>query len=295
MPTDTRKGRHRTTRGGVVVGGIRPYVRRYWLGLIGLGLIGMIVIVAILLPFVTGADPTAVEPLARLSPPRQAHWLGTDQFGRDVATRLAYGIRLSLIVGVASVAFALVAGAIMGLTAAYLGGWWDENLMRVNDVLLSFPYIVLAIALAAALGPGLANVIAIISVIRVPYFARLARGAVLAIRQLEYVAAAEAIGQRQVLILMKHILPNTLWSLIVMASLSTATAINAEAAISFLGVGIAPPTPSLGNMLSDAQQYVLVAPLLAVWPGLTLSSIVLGLNLLGDSLQELLDPRLRAY
>jgi len=220
--------------------------------------------------------------------------LGTDQFGRDVATRLAYGIRLSLIVGAASVAVALVVGATMGLAAAYLGGWWDENLMRVNDVLLSFPYVVLAIALAAALGPGLVNVIVIIGAIRIPYFARLARGAVLAIRRLEYVAAAEAIGQRQLLILTRHILPNTLWSLVVMASLSTATAINAEAAISFLGIGITPPTPSLGNMLSDAQQYVLVAPLLAVWPGLALSSIVLGLNLVGDSLQELLDPRLRA-
>lgn len=269
------------------------WLRRHWLGLLGMMIVGLLALFATLAPILIAADPVAVRPERKLAPPGPDYLLGADQFGRDVAVRLALGMRLSLLVALASVAFALVAGAGLGVIAGYLGGWWDELLMRATDVLLSFPYIVLAIALAAVIGPGLVNVILIIAILRLPHFARLARGSVLTVKQLDYVLAARALGQRPGLILLRHVVPNSLSPLMVMASVSAATAINAEAAMSFLGLGVNPPTPSLGNMLSEAQQYVLAAPGLALWPGLALSLIVLALNLVGDSLQETLDPRLR--
>lgn len=267
--------------------------RRHWLGLVGLGLLLAIAVFAVAHPVITGIDPTEVHPERKLAAPGPDYLLGADQFGRDVAARLAMGAKLSLLVAASSVAFAMVVGTGIGLIAGYAGGWWDEGLMRATDVILSFPYIVLAIALAAAVGSGLTNVILIIAVLRLPHFARLARGSVLVVKKLDYVLAARAIGQRPSMLVWRHILPNSLSPLLVMAAVSSATAIIAEAALSFLGLGINPPTPSLGNMLSDAQQYVLASPGLAVSPGLLISLIVLGLNLMGDTLQELLDPRLR--
>jgi peptide/nickel transport system permease protein len=249
---------------------------------------------ALLVPLLSGIDPIAVHPERKLAPPGPDYLLGADQFGRDVAARLAAGIQLSALVAFTSVAIALVIGSAIGVVAGYVGGRSDEVLMRMTDVLLSFPYVVLAIALAAAIGSGVVNVILIIGVLRLPHFARIARGAVLTIKHLDYVLAARALGQSPAFIVLRHVLPNSLTPLMVMVAISAANAITAEAAMSFLGLGINPPAPSLGNMLSDAQQYVLAAPRLAVWPGLTISLIVLAVNLVGDSLQEALDPRLRS-
>jgi peptide/nickel transport system permease protein len=268
-------------------------LRRQWLGAVGLAILTAVIAFAVVYPAVRGINPIEVRLEDKLAASGAAYPLGADQFGRDVATRLAYGARLSLLVALASVAFALVVGTTIGIVAGYVGGWWDEALMRVIDVMLAFPYIVLAIALAATLGPGLTNVIVIIGVIRVPHFARLARSSVLMLKAQEFVLAARAMGQRPVRILLRHLLPNCLTPLFVMMSISAGTAITAEAAMSFLGLGVTPPAASLGNMLSEAQNYVLIAPRLAIWPGLLISSVVLSLNLMGDAMQELVDPRLR--
>lgn len=269
-------------------------LRKQWLGVIGLAILSTIVAFAIVYPAIRGIDPTEVRLEAKLARSGFDYPLGADQFGRDVATRLAHGARLSLLVAFFSVAFALIVGATVGIVAGYLGGWWDEVLMRAIDIMLSFPYIVLAIALAAIFGPGLTNVIVIIGVIRVPHFARLARSSVLTTKQLDFVLAAKAMGQQPAKILLRHLLPNCLSPLLVMMSISAGMAITAEAAMSFLGLGVTPPTASLGNMLSEAQNFVLASPWLAIWPGLFISLVVLSLNLMGDAIQELIDPRLRS-
>lgn len=273
--------------------GLWSRIRGHWLGVFGLVTLLVLGSFAVLAPLMLDTDPTTVQADDALASPGGGYLLGTDQFGRDVAARLAVGVRLSLLVAFASVTLALVVGSAMGIAAGYIGKRLDEMLMRTTDVLLSFPYIVLAIALAAALGAGLVNVIVIITVLRLPHFARVARGAVLTVKHLDYIMAARALGQRRLALILRHIVPNCLSPLMVIATVSLANAITAEAALGFLGLGITPPTPSLGNMLSDAQQYVLVAPGLAVWPGLAITLLVLGMNLVGDSLQERLDPRLR--
>lgn len=269
-------------------------VARNRITLLGLALVLGIVAFAVLGSLFMPYDPNAVKPTNKLLLPGGEHLLGTDQFGRDLLSRLISGAKLSLIIGTTSVFFAIVVGVALGGLAGFLGGWFDEVCMRAVDVLMSFPYIVLAIVLAATLGPGLNIVILILSVLRIPIFARVSRGAVLAVTQMDYVLAAESIGQTRLKTFLRHVLPNSLTSVIVVASLSVAAAINAEAAISFLGLGIRPPDATWGNMLADAQLYILVAPWMGAAPGVLISLTVLGFNLLGDGLRDILDPRMRS-
>lgn len=260
--------------------------------LVGLILVSCAVSMAVLGPLLSPFNPNKTQPLQRLQGVSAEHWLGTDQFGRDVLSRIFSGAGVSLGVSVSAVGIALVGGVLLGVVAGYFGGIIDDVLMRLIDIMMAFPYIVLAIALAAALGPSTGNVILIISIIRMPMFARVARGVVLAIIESEYVAAAKALGSGQWRVLARHILPNSLTSIVVVAALSVATAINTEAAISFLGLGIRPPQASWGNMLADAQNYILTVPALGIAPGVAISLTVLGFQLLGDGLRDLLDPRL---
>ncbi len=229
----------------------------------------------------------------KLQAPSAEHWLGTDQFGRDVYSRVIYGAQASLIVGAAGMLVAMAIGAAIGAVAGYYGGWLGEALMRGMDVLMAFPFIVLGIALVAVVGSSLQNLIVVIGIMRIPQFARVAHSSVLRLRTLDFVQAARCVGQRPIIILVKHILPNCVSPLIVLGSLSVATAISAEASLSFLGLGIQPPMSSWGTMLSDGKLYVYNAPWMATFPGIAISLTILGYNLLGDGLRDVLDPRLQ--
>lgn len=252
-----------------------------------------LIVVALIAPWLVTHDPTAVNILSRLSSPSGEHLLGTDQFGRDIYSRVVMGTRVSLLVGVLATGAAAAVGIMLGALAGWVGGWFDDLVMRVMDVILAFPAIVLAIALAAVFGPGLDKVITIIAFSRVPQFARIARGTVLTVRELDFVSAATALGRRHLATLWRHVLPNSIAPLLVYASISIATAINTEAALSFLGLGIQPPAPSWGTMLSDAKQYMLLSPWLAIFPGAAITLTVLAFNLVGDGLRDLTDPRMR--
>lgn len=276
--------------------GVRLFVRtmrRNPLVAGGAAFVAILAAVALVAPWLTTHDYTAVNLLQRLSGPSGEHLLGTDQFGRDIFSRIVMGARASLLVGLLATLIAAVVGVTLGALGGWLGGWFDDTLMRVMDVILAFPAIVLAIALAAVFGPGLDKVITIIGFSRVPQFARLARATVLSVKEADYVDAAHALGKRSVAILTRHVLPNSLAPLLVFASSSIATAINTEAALSFLGLGIQSPAASWGTMLSDARQYMLLSPWLAIFPGAAITLTVLAFNLVGDGLRDLTDPRLR--
>ncbi len=237
--------------------------------------------------------PTAGIDIAnKLAPPDAAHWLGTDSLGRDIVSLLIEGARNSLVVGVVAVGIGLVAGVALGCLAAAQRGFVDEVVMRAADFTFAFPALLSAILLAAIYGPGLATSIAAIAIFNVPVFARVARGSARAVWTRDFVTAARAAGKGPLAITVDHVLPNIAGALIVQATISFATAILAEAALSYLGLGTQPPRPSWGRMLSEAQTLMFQAPLLAVWPGMAIVASVLGLNLLGDGLRDLLDPKL---
>lgn len=229
----------------------------------------------------------------RLTSPSLKHILGTDQFGRDIMTRIVYGAQVSLIVGAGGTAVAMIMGVILGAMAGYHGRWLDEITMRIIDVVMAFPFIVLAVVLAWIVGPGMRNLILVIGIIRTPQFARITRSSVLTTKETAYVEAARTVGVRGIVILWRHILPNCISPILIYASLSIATAISAEAALSFLGLGIQPPRPSWGMMLAEGQRFMFDAPWLATFPGIAISLTILGYNLLGDGLRDALDPRLR--
>lgn len=228
-----------------------------------------------------------------LRPPSAAHWFGTDELGRDVLSRVLTGLQASMTVAVVSVACAAVVGTALGVMAGYRGGWLDTVVMRVVDVMFAFPVLLLAMAIVAVLGPGLATTIAAISVVYVPIFARVARASTLAVREEPYVAVSRTMGTPAAYILARHVLPNITGPLIVQTSLSLAFAILSEAALSFLGLGIQPPQPSLGRMIFDSQGFVTLAWWMAVFPGAAIVVIVLACNLLGDGLRDVLDPKQR--
>lgn len=228
-----------------------------------------------------------------LRPPSGAHWFGTDELGRDVLSRVLTGLQASMTVAVVSVACAAVVGTALGVMAGYRGGWLDTVVMRVVDVMFAFPVLLLAMAIVAVLGPGLATTIAAISVVYVPIFARVARASTLAVREEPYVAVSRTMGTGTAYILARHVLPNITGPLIVQTSLSLAFAILSEAALSFLGLGIQPPQPSLGRMIFDSQGFVTLAWWMAVFPGAAIVVIVLACNLLGDGLRDVLDPKQR--
>ena len=255
---------------------------------------GAIVLLALVGLVYTPYDPNAIGVAGRGLGPHLAHPMGTDQFGRDTLSRVMRGASLALVVGAAAVAIGLAAGAPLGAVAGFAGGWADEAIMRLMDGLFAFPATLLAIAIVGALGPGLTNAVLAIGVAYVPIFARLARASVISQAEAEYVQAARAVGCRPARILFRHVLPNGLGPLIVQATTAFGGAILAEAALSYLGLGVQPPDPSWGQMLNDAHNYLSVAPWLAVFPGLAIATTVLGFNLLGDGLRDWLDPQRRA-
>ncbi len=260
---------------------------------VGLLVIATLVVAAVLAPALAPYDPTEQRLERMLQPPGGQHLLGTDDLGRDILSRVLYGARVSLLVGVLAVGISLLAGVSLGLVAGYRGGWVDDVTMRVMDGLLAFPALVLALAITAALGPSLRNAMIAIGIVGIPGFARLVRGQVLSLRAQEYVEAARAAGLADGRIVVRHILPGTLAPIIVHASLRVAFAVLAEAGLSFLGLGTQPPTPSWGSMLNTGREYLEMAPWLSVAPGAAIFVTTLSFNFLGDGLRDALDPRLR--
>ncbi len=260
-----------------------------------LGATGLILLIllAILAPVLTTHDPTEMVPRERLQAPNPQHWLGTDTFGRDILTRLMYGARISLLVGVISVTISVLIGVSMGLAAGYYGGWMDTLTMRLIDVMLAFPGILLALAIVAIMGPGLLNVMIAVGVAAVPTYARVVRGAVLSTKQNAYVEAALVVGCEHLRVLVRHILPNVLAPIIVIATLRVGSAIITGAALSFLGLGAQPPTPEWGAMLTEGRNALRVAWWITTFPGVAIMITVLSMNLLGDGLRDALDPRMR--
>ena len=260
---------------------------------IGVGVVVLLVVLALAAPLVTRHDPTAIELASQLRAPSAEHWLGTDIQGRDIWARLVYGARVSLTVGFVSQAIALALGLTLGLVAGYYGRWVDELVMRLADVTLAFPTLLLLIAMAAALQPSMTVVFVTIGVVGWAGIARLVRGQVLVVRQLEYVQAVRALGGLDRRIMLRHVLPNVLAPVVIAATLGIAGAIMAEAALSFLGLGVQPPTPSWGAMIADGRDLSQLrsAPWTSVAPGVAIGAAVLGFNLLGDALRDALDPR----
>jgi ABC-type dipeptide/oligopeptide/nickel transport system permease subunit len=261
--------------------------------MIGLGAIVVLLVLAIAAPLVARVDPTSIALANQLQPPSFAHWLGTDLQGRDVWARLVYGARISLSVGFLSQGIALAIGLSLGLVSGFYGKWVDEVVMRLADVTLAFPSLLLLIALAAAFEPSLTTVLVTIGVVGWAGMARIVRGQVLVVRQLEYVQAARALGERDYRIITRHLLPNCIAPVVIAATLGVAGAIMAEAALSFLGLGVQPPTPSWGSMIADGRdlEQLRHAPWTSLSPGLAIGAAVLGFNLLGDALRDALDPR----
>jgi peptide/nickel transport system permease protein len=254
--------------------------------------LGMILLAA-LADVVSPYDPTDMKIVEALKPPSATHPFGTDRFGRDVLSRTIHGSRIALGVAVSSIALAFAVGTVLGLVGGYVGSWPDLAIGRLMDVLFSFPTLILAIGIAAMLGPGLNNAALAIAVVYAPLFSRVARGPVIAERAKDHVIAALGLGAGTLRVVFRHILPNVLAPLIVQASVSLAFAILAEASLSYLGLGTQPPDPSWGTMLNEGRTYLETAPWMSVFPGLAIMLAVLGFNLLGDGLRDVLDPQLR--
>jgi peptide/nickel transport system permease protein len=267
--------------------------RRNRLALIGLLIVAVILMSAILAPWLAPQDPAKQSLFEKRARPGATYVLGADEFGRDILSRVIYGARIALVVGLVSVGIALCLGLLLGSLAGFLGGWVDAGIMRGVEVLLAFPYLLLAIAVVSALGPGALNTTIAVGIWGTPHVTRIVRGAVLALRETEYVGAARALGAGGLALVGRHILPNILPTVIVYGSLFMADAILVEAALSFLGLGVQPPTPSWGLMVATGRDFLLVTPHITTIPGLAIMLAVLGFNLLGDGLRDALDPRLR--
>ena len=250
------------------------------------------VMMALLAPWLPLADPDAVNTPARLKPPlTPGHALGTDEFGRDLTSRLVWGARVSLLAGVATAALSMLVGVTLGILGGYYTGWIETTVMRLTDILMSFPYILLAIAIVAGLGPGLRNAMIAIAIVGFPIYTRLVRGVVLSIRAREFVEAARALGSPDVVILGRHVVPHLLSPVIVAFSLDVGAKILATAGLSFLGLGTQPPTADWGSMLATGRQFVILRPHVVLLPGLAIFMMVLALNLVGDAVRDALDPR----
>ncbi len=260
---------------------------------VGLVLTGLVLAVAVVAGFWTPWPPLRIDVLHRLAPPSAAHWLGTDNFGRDVASQLMAGAATSLFVAVIAVVVGAGIGIPAGVLAAVGGGWLDAGLMRLADLTFAFPALLTAVMITALRGPGAVNAMLAIGIFNIPVFARLTRGAVLSLLGRDFVLAARAVGARWPTIAWRHLLPNAAPILLVQATIQFALAVLADAGLSYLGLGAQPPQPSWGRMLADAQSYVWTDPLLPVLPGIAIVIAVLGLNLLGDGLRDRLDPKLR--
>ena len=261
--------------------------------LLGLVLVGGFVLLALVGPSLSGYDPNAPSLTDRMRGPSSSHLLGTDDTGRDIATRIAHGARISLAMGIAAMVIPALVGVPLGLLAGYFGGRWDLLIMRAIEVLLVLPSIVLALVIVTIMGAGVTGVVVAVGVTSIPTFARLARAATLTIGTLEFVQAARVLGATDAGILVRHVFPNALPPLIVQASLGVGTTILTAAALGFLGLGVQPPAPEWGAMLSRGRTYINTAPHLVAFPGLAIALLVLGFNLVGDGLRDALDPRLR--
>jgi peptide/nickel transport system permease protein len=259
--------------------------------MVGMVIILFFAILAIAAPILPIADPVATSWSALRKAPSAAHWLGTDDLGRDILSRMIWGARASLMAGVVSVAIAVAIGVPFGLLSGYFGGWVDQVIQRVTEALLAMPFLITAIALAAFLGPSLTNAMIAIGLSAMPIFVRLTRGQVLAVKTEDYVEGARSIGLNHFDIMTRYILPNVFAPIIVQATLTVATAIIAEASLSFLGLGQQAPAPSWGSMLNTAKNFLSQAPWMAMWPGIAIFLVVIGFNLLGDGLRDALDPR----
>lgn len=263
------------------------------LAMLGLAIIAIFVALAVLAPWIAPHDPLRSSFAKRLQPPSAEHWLGTDELGRDMFSRLLYGARISLRVGLISVAIGIVIGVPLGAISAYYGGWVDLIVQRVIDVMLAFPGILLAIVLVSTLGVGLENVMIAVGIVSVPVYTRLVRGSALALKRKDFVEAARAAGARDLVIIARHILPNCVAPVIVQSTLQVGSSILWAAGLGFLGLGAQPPTPEWGTILSRGRQYLLVAPHITTATGLSIMLVVLGFNLLGDGLRDALDPRMQ--
>lgn len=281
-------GRARGDRG---VGFLRAVLETRLVGT-GLTIVAIVVLCALLADLVAPYDPNYQDYLALTEPPSAAHWLGTDDLGRDVLSRVIFGTRVSLQVGVITVAVAVTLGVVLGLVSGYAGGWVDDVVMRVVDAVQAFPGLILALAITAALGPSIGNAMIAIGIVATPGIARLTRGQTLSVRERDFVAAARVLGISPTRIVFRHIWPNVTAPIIVQATLLMASSILTEAGLSFLGVGVQPPTPSWGSMLRTGSQYLEVAPWIAFAPGTAIFLTVLAVNFVGDGLRRALDPRL---
>lgn len=268
-------------------------IKKNKMAMIGGWIILFYILVAVFAPIIAPYDPLEIDLLNKLQTPSAEHWMGTDDKGRDILSRIIYGSQLSLMVGAVSVAIGAFFGIILGLVSGYYGRWIDTVIMRVIDVLLAFPGLLLALAIISALGPSLINVMIAVGIFSIPTFARIVRGSTLATKKMEYVDAIRALGANDFKIIFVHILPNILSPIIVQGTLRLATAILTAAGLSFLGMGAQPPSPEWGAMLSGGRNFLWSAPHLATFPGLAIAFIVLGLNLFGDGLRDALDPRMK--
>jgi peptide/nickel transport system permease protein len=260
---------------------------------VGLAMFAAICAMALLAPWIAGTDPLEQDIIAKLRPPSAEHWFGTDEFGRDVYARLVWGARISLSVSISAITLALVVGGTIGLVSGYVGGRFDMLVMQVMDILLSFPALILGLIIVALLGPSQANLIVAIALTALAPFARIARAPTLIVKERQFVEAGRALGFGHARILFVHVLPNIVSEVLVMASLWMATAVRVEASLSFIGLGVRPPTPTWGGMIRDGFENILDAPWLCIYPGLAILALIFSLNMLGDGLRDATDPKLR--
>lgn len=267
--------------------------RKNKIAVVGIVIVAFFILLAIFAPFIAKEGINNQMMVDRLQPPSGEYWLGTDDFGRDIFSRIVYGARISLWVGFSAVVGSAIVGSLLGIIAGYYGRWVDVIISRIFDIMLAFPSILLAIAIVAVLGPSLRNALIAIAIINVPNFGRLIRSRVLSIKEDEYIMAARSVGLKDMRILFSHILPNSMAPVIVQGTLAIATAILEAAALGFLGLGAQPPTPEWGKMLADSKDYLQSAPWTMIFPGLAIMFTVLGFNLMGDGLRDAMDPRMK--
>lgn len=268
-------------------------LRKNRFAMVGIIIILFFVILGLVAPLLTPYTYEEQDLVNRLHPPSSEHWMGTDDLGRDIFTRIAYGARVSLQVGFFAVTGALIFGTLLGIIAGYFGRWVDMIISRIFDILLAFPSILLAIAIVAILGPSLENALIAIAVINIPIFGRLVRSRVISLREEEYIMAAKAQGMKSGRIIFHHILPNSIAPIIVQSTLGFGTAILEAAALGFLGLGAQPPTPEWGQMLASSREFIQLAPWTLIMPGISIMLVVLGFNLIGDGLRDALDPKMK--
>lgn len=290
LATDTQQERSGFSRAMVELYHVFNTNKTSWVGLI---VFLFICILALLAPWIAPYDPIELHIVDALQPPSDTYWLGTDSFGRDVWSRILWGGRVSLFVSVTSISIAMIVGGSLGIYAGYKGGRIDQFIMRCMDVLLSFPTLVMGLLVVAVLGASLTNLIIAIALTVTPKFARISRAPTIAVKERDYIEACRALGYSDFRIMFVHILPNVLGEILVLASLWTATAVRIEAYLSFIGLGVKPPTPTWGGMIRQGFEYILDAPWMCIYTGLAVLVLVFALNLLGDGLRDAIDPKLR--